>query len=134
LATPEQTSKKREITKTPEKTPSPQPTIEDDVAQLVALGVRKPLEGFFSRYSEFQYQPGNSSITEFNRLCKEYDWEKDGQEKKDARYEFSVAMKKEFDSLYGSDEKDINNWHKLCYILSIDPVPDTLKECRAVSS
>jgi hypothetical protein len=43
-------------------------------------------------------------------------------------------MKKEFDSLYGSDEQDINNWYKLCYVLSIDPVPSTLKECRAVSS
>lgn len=43
-------------------------------------------------------------------------------------------MKKEFDTLYGSDEKDINNWFKLCHVLRIDPVPDTLKECRAVSA
>ena len=43
-------------------------------------------------------------------------------------------MKKEFDDLYGSDEKDINNWHKLCYVLKIDPAPDTLWKCRAVSS
>ncbi|KAF8470433.1 hypothetical protein DFH94DRAFT_771202 [Russula ochroleuca] len=39
-------------------------------------------------------------------------------------------MKQEFDALYGSDEHDINNWHKLCHILRIDPVPNTLKECR----
>ena len=43
-------------------------------------------------------------------------------------------MKKEFDTLYGSDEKDINNWFKLCHVLRIDPVPNTLKECRAVSA
>jgi hypothetical protein len=104
------------------------------VAQPVALGVKTPLETFFSRYSKFQYRPGNSSVTEFNRLCKEYGWKKDDSEKDAARYEFSLAMGKEFDSLYGSDEKDINNWHKLCYILSIDPVPDTLYKCRAVSS
>ncbi|KAH9066262.1 hypothetical protein EDB87DRAFT_1590010 [Lactarius vividus] len=40
-------------------------------------------------------------------------------------------MKKEFEKLYGSDEKDINNWLKLCFVLSIDPAPDTLQKCRA---
>ncbi|KAH9066259.1 hypothetical protein EDB87DRAFT_1589999, partial [Lactarius vividus] len=42
-------------------------------------------------------------------------------------------MKKEFDSLYGSNEKDIQNWHKLCYVLRVDPAPDTLQKCRSVS-
>jgi hypothetical protein len=97
------------------------------------LGDRKPLEIFFSQYPEFRYRPENSSVSEFHRLCRQYRWEKDGPEREVARYEFNLAMKMEFDSLYGSDEKDINNWHKLCYILSIDPVPDTLRECRAVS-
>ena len=55
-------------------------------------------------------------------------------EKKAARYEFNLAMKKEFDALYGSDEKDINNWHKLCHVLRIDPIPNTLSECRVVST
>ena len=100
----------------------------------MAPGVENPLKIFFSQYSEFRYKPGKSSITEFNRLCKEYNWEKNDPEKEAARHEFNHAMKKEFDALYGSDEKDINNWHKLCYVLSIDPVPKTLNDCRAVSS
>ena len=50
-----------------------------------------------------------------------------------ARQDFDLAMKKEFDSLYGSDEKDIKNWYKLCHVLRIDPVPNTLKKCRTVS-
>jgi hypothetical protein len=112
-------------------TSSQQPTI---VAQPVALGVKKPLEIFFSQYPEFQYQPGSSSVIEFNRLCREYGWKRDDLLKKAARHKFDLAMKMEFDSLYGSDEKDINNWYKLCHVLSIDPVPSTLKECRAVSS
>ncbi|KAF8268757.1 hypothetical protein EI94DRAFT_1726967 [Lactarius quietus] len=40
-------------------------------------------------------------------------------------------MKQEFDDLYGSDENDIKNWHNLCHVLRIDPVPDILRECRA---
>ncbi len=42
-------------------------------------------------------------------------------------------MKKEFNNLYGSDEKDINNWHKLCFVLRINPLPNTLEKSRAVS-
>ena len=42
-------------------------------------------------------------------------------------------MKREFDDFYGTDEKDIENWHKLCYVLRIEPAPDTLRECRDVS-
>jgi hypothetical protein len=94
----------------------------------------QPLKRFFSRYSKFQYQPRNSPIDEFNRLCKEYGWKQDTAEKKDARDEFNVAIIEEFNSLYGSDEKDINNWYKLCHVLRIDPVPNTHKECRAVSA
>ena len=100
----------------------------------MAPGVKNPLKIFFSQYPKFRYKPGNSSITEFNRLCKEYKWDKKDPEKEAARRGFNHAMKKEFDSLYGSDEKDINNWHKLCYVLSIDPVPKALSDCRAVSS
>jgi hypothetical protein len=90
-----------------------------------------PLEAFFSQYPNFQYDPSNSPVAEFYRLCGTYHWK--GHEKKDAREAFHNAMKEEFDDLYGSDETDINNWHKLCYVLRIDPAPDTLRECRAVS-
>jgi hypothetical protein len=96
--------------------------------------MNQPLKTFFSLYSKFQYQPQNSPSTEFKRLCEEYRWEKNSAEEKNARYIFNLAMKKEFDSLYGSDEKDINNWYKLCHVLRIDPAPNTLKECRAVSA
>jgi hypothetical protein len=97
------------------------------------LGVETPLEGFFSQYPNFQWQPSNSPVIEFDSLCKSEEWEKDDPEKKAARKAFHFAMKREFDDLYGSDENDIDNWHKLCYVLKIDPLPDTLRECRAVS-
>jgi hypothetical protein len=139
LATPDQQSKKQptKITpdKTPDKTPKPQPTV---VAQPVALGVKKPvkkpLEIFFSQYSRFRYQPKNSSILEFYRLCDEYGWRKWGAEREAARDKFDLAMKNQFNYLYGTDEKDINNWIKLCCVLSIDPLPNSIWKCREVSS
>ena len=94
----------------------------------------QPLKIFFSRYSRFQYRPENPPIIEFERFCKEYRWGQHSAEKKAARYEFNLALIKEFNSLYGSDEKDIDNWYKLCHVLRIEPVPNTLHECRAVST
>ena len=116
-------SKKRQIKTTPNR-----------ASQPVVHGVKMPLERFFSQYSKFKYQPTISPVVEFNRLCEEYGWEKNDRKKEAARHEFGFAMKKEFDTLYGADEKDINNWYKLCHVLRIDPIPDTLKKCRAVSS
>ena len=113
--------------------PQPEPGPSQNNIIVRPLGAETPLEGFFSQYPNFQYQPSNSPVIEFNRLCKSYKWEKDDPEKDAAREAFHVAMKREFDDLYGSDEHDVNNWHKLCYVLRIDPVPDTLRDCRAVS-
>jgi hypothetical protein len=97
------------------------------------LGGKKPLKGFFSQYLNFQYEPSNSPTVEFDRLCKTYSWKRDDPERIAAREAFHLATTKQFDYLYGSDEKDINNWRKLCSVLKINPVPDTLHECRAVS-
>ena len=99
------------------------------------LGSETPLESFFSKYSGFQYEPSNSPKVEFDRLCDLYasEWEEEEWKRRAARRAFNAALKEEFDSLYGSDEHDIKNWHKLCHVLRINPVPDTLRECRAVS-
>jgi len=95
------------------------------------LGVTTPLEDFFLQYPKFQYQPSISPVVEFDRLCKTYKWKGGNPKRQDAREAFNFAMKEEFNDLYGSDEKDIANWHKLCHVLRINPVPDTLEKCRA---
>ena len=106
------------------RTQRPQPFVQP-------LGGKTPLEDFFSQYPIFQHQPSNSPEAEFRRLCETYHWIKD--DKIAPREAFRIAMKEEFEALYGSDEKDINNWYKLCHVLRIDPAPDTLPKCRAVS-
>jgi hypothetical protein len=34
--------------------------------------------------------------------------------------------------LYGTDVADIENWHKLCVALYIEPLPDTIPHCKKV--
>ncbi|KAF8260810.1 hypothetical protein EI94DRAFT_1747565 [Lactarius quietus] len=134
---------------TSNKKPQSEPGSSQKNIIIQPLGVETPLEGFFSQYPNFQWEPSNSPVIEFDRLCKSMGWKRDSSEKKDspekkdntekkdspekkaAREAFHFAMKREFDALYGSDEDDINNWHKLCYVLRIDPLPDTLRECRS---
>ncbi|KAI9446047.1 hypothetical protein H4582DRAFT_1843320 [Lactarius indigo] len=97
---------------------------------LSSKSPQTPLEKFFSRYPEFLFQPSNSLVKEFDRLCKEYRWKKKSPSWEAAREQFRSAMKKEFDHRYGTDVRDINNWLKLCFVLRIDPAPDTLWKCR----
>ncbi|KAI0263440.1 hypothetical protein BC834DRAFT_957760 [Gloeopeniophorella convolvens] len=95
------------------------------VAQATAL------QQFFEQYPEFDYNPEEVPLSEFHRMCRAFGWGSSYHpEKNAAREEFNAAMKDEFNSLYGSDEKDIRNWEKLCHVLSIEPVPKTLSACR----
>ena len=114
------------------RTNKPQPGQRN--SQVPPLRAKTPLEGFFSKYPKFKFQPSNSPTFEFNRLCKLYKWKKGDQGWKVALEAFNISLKKEFNDLYGSDEHNIKNWRKLCYVLRIDPAPDTLRESRDVSS
>ena len=115
------------------RTNRPQPGQEKIRSQ--SLRAKTPLEGFFLRYPNFKSQPKNPPTVEFDRLCKLCYWVEGDPEWKAARKFFNIALKKEFDFLYGIDEQDLKKWHNLCCVLSIDPVPDTpsLQEFRAVS-
>ncbi|KAF7424607.1 hypothetical protein PC9H_009915 [Pleurotus ostreatus] len=77
---------------------------------------------FFANYPEFQYNPAKSAILEFNRLCKSW--------RKKAHQDFKDAMVKEFNDIYGTDESNIDSWRKICIVLDIDPLPDTVQEAR----
>jgi hypothetical protein len=113
-------------------TKSPPPG-QRHISDQQPLSAETPLERFFSKYPNFQFQPLNSPVVEFDRLCKLHRWKRRNTERELAHEAFHIAMKMEFDDLYGSDVHDIKNWHKLCHVLRISPVPDTLRECRAVS-
>ena len=127
---PQPVSKKKK-----KKKPQPLPQPGHRKMKTRPLRAKTPLEGFFSRYPNYKYRPSKSPKVEFDRLCNLYasEWEEEDWKRRVARRAFNAALKEEFDVLYGLDEHDIKNWHKLCHVLRINPVPDTLQECRAVS-
>ena len=54
--------------------------------------------------------------------------------REEAHEAFKDALVKEFNDIYGTDENDINSWHKICVVVGLDPLPDTLEEARDVST
>ena len=54
------------------------------------------------------------------------------QEEKKAKSAFGTAMGKQFASFYGTSVNDIEAWKALCEALGVDPVPETIAECRDV--
>ncbi|KAI0263439.1 hypothetical protein BC834DRAFT_827594 [Gloeopeniophorella convolvens] len=96
-----------------------------------ALEQAAALQQFFAQYPDFDYDPEESPPREFDRMCNAFEWRGlHRPEKNAAREAFHTAMKDDFKTLYGSDEKDIRNWKKLCHVLRIEPAPETLSACR----
>jgi hypothetical protein len=92
------------------------------------------LSAFFSKYPDFAYDRERGVAEEFYRMCDFFDWDKEDPERKHARRTFKDALVIQFNSLYGIDVADIDNWHKLCVALYIEPLPDTTHYCKEVRS
>ncbi|RYN63049.1 hypothetical protein AA0117_g12856 [Alternaria alternata] len=88
------------------------------------------ISAFFTQYSEFPYDPKSSVAEEFYRMCDFFAWDKDCEEREQARRVFNDALVIRFNGLYGTDVADIENWHKLCVALYIEPLPDTIHHCK----
>lgn len=69
---------------------------------------------------------------EFYRMCDFFSWGRDNEEREEAREAFKDAMVIRFNSLYGTDVADLENWHKLCVAVCIEPLPATISECKEV--
>lgn len=93
-----------------------------------------PLDEFYHEFDDFEYNPRNSPMAEFRRLMFHKRWKPKDDAYKSARNDFFDAFKKEFDGRFGADEKSIRTWQQLCEVLGVEPTPESLKECKKVSS
>ncbi|KAF8957575.1 hypothetical protein BDZ97DRAFT_1762835 [Flammula alnicola] len=96
--------------------------------RTIGNGEIGPLAVFFAEYSSFNYDANNSATEEFRRMCRLFKWKKD--KKKDAREKLRNALTKQFNANYGTNSEDVNAWQGLCARLGVDPIPETLEECR----
>lgn len=97
-----------------------------------------PLAAFFALYGHFKYNPSNSSYHEYRRLSTCYGWpsrkkEETHTQRDEAWDNFRIAMVKAFNITFGDDENDIEAWGRMCVLVGIERIPDTLEARRKVS-
>ncbi|KAF9728576.1 hypothetical protein PMIN01_13404 [Paraphaeosphaeria minitans] len=85
---------------------------------------------FFLRYPSFAYDEKRGVAEEFYRMSDFFAWDRDDEEREEARQAFKDAMVIRFNSLYGTDVTDLENWHKLCIAVCIEPLPATISESK----
>lgn len=73
-------------------------------------------------------------MAEFYRMCDFFNWDKDDEEKKEARNLLKDALTQQFNSIYGTEVNSIESWQNLCRVLGITPIPEGLHACREVSN
>ncbi|PPQ83719.1 hypothetical protein CVT25_006123 [Psilocybe cyanescens] len=91
-----------------------------------------PLVQFFAEYPQFEYDRSKAPTKEFQRMCRLVRLVPRSDERKAAQEAFNNAIALEFNDAFGTDENSLESWQALCERLQIDPIPDTLNECRRV--
>lgn len=92
-----------------------------------------PIREFFAQYPAFHYDSSQSAHDQFAALRMRMRWKRDDPAQEDAFQQFRGALVQQFNYNYGTDADDLGAWQRLCGVLGITPVPDTLKEAREVS-
>ncbi|KAG1835359.1 hypothetical protein DFJ58DRAFT_917919 [Suillus subalutaceus] len=89
-----------------------------------------PLAVFFAQFASFSFNANQSSNKNFDRLVRVIRCGPQDPERREVREGFKDALVQEFNARFGIDGNDISNWQNLCRVLRIDPVPDSIEECR----
>jgi len=85
---------------------------------------------FFNKWPEFDYHREAEVIKEFRRLCREKQWRP--EERQIVKSDLRDAMVQRFNEIYGTNEKDLEAWQRLCRDTHVKSIPDTLAECEEV--
>jgi len=91
-----------------------------------------PIIAFFTNYPGFHYEDDQGVVEEFYRMYDYFGWGKDDGERRAAHRAFKESMVLRFNDLYGTDTSKLDNWHKLCLAVNIEPLPQSVKECKRV--
>ncbi|KAG9096612.1 hypothetical protein FRC06_008489 [Ceratobasidium sp. 370] len=69
-------------------------------------------------------------MDEFYRLCDRTWPHRDDPEREVARDGIRDALTRQFNDIYGTDERNLDAWKKLCVVLQLKDIPDELNACR----
>ena len=88
-----------------------------------------PIDKYFSRFRDFQYKPSRDwrQLGPFNALAKHRHWDVNKKKKEFRRLQqaWTEAVESEFGG------STIDHYQSLCEDLEIDPIPETVTECKS---
>jgi hypothetical protein len=87
---------------------------------------------FFASYEYFEVNQDVTPTKEFSRLKQLNGWRDRDREYREARERFADALAADFNATYGTDMNSLENWHALCHVIGIDPIPEGISACRKV--
>lgn len=102
-----------------------------------------PIHAYFSRHPSFNYNPRAAYTVEFARLSRHLGWD-DDKRRYENRGRFRDAVGEAFDDDmaglaggtgaggFDGSSPSLEIWQAICEVLSVEPVPDDVKECRKV--
>ncbi|KAH9980912.1 hypothetical protein BGW80DRAFT_1453864 [Lactifluus volemus] len=85
---------------------------------------------FFASYEYFEINQDVTPTKEFSRLKQLNGWRDRDREYREARERFADALAADFNATYGTDMNCLENWHALCHVIGIDPIPEGISACR----
>jgi hypothetical protein len=113
--------------------------MENTQAQAQVPPQKSPLDTFFGRYKSFIPTPTTtpppedfSLPGEFARLTTHQRWSVNSRAHVRARKLFRAALIDEFNHLFGIDGHDLQSWQRLCVVVGVLEVPETVTQCRKV--
>lgn len=89
---------------------------------------------FFEQYRQVGFQPNYHTTIgrEFARLAEYMGWKKGTEEWRERR---SECFLREFERWWEeSDEERLEAWQRLCREVGINPVPESIRKCKVVST
>ncbi|KAG6093807.1 hypothetical protein E4U31_006614 [Claviceps sp. LM219 group G6] len=95
-----------------------------------AVRISGPIDLFFSKYQQFNYDPHSEVWREYNRMLNFFHWKKGNKKEKNARNLFKRALVDEFGAIYGEKDDRLDDLQLLCRKLEVDPLPQTITDCK----
>lgn len=88
------------------------------------------IKAFFAEYPTFNYRSSEPVMGEFYRMCDMFQWDRDDEERQEARDKIKDALAQQFNDIYGTDVNDLASWQNLCSVLNLSNVPEEIGPCR----
>ncbi|KAJ7675291.1 hypothetical protein B0H17DRAFT_1081364 [Mycena rosella] len=89
-----------------------------------------PLSQFFASYPKYTYDPAGPASQQFNALRTVYKLARGRPAAQEAYAAYNRALGITFSQNYGDAVDNLGSWQRLCRVVEIAPVPETLEECQ----